>query len=98
MSDDTVRSERPHIAFRRQALDMAATLDGSDFAGEVSAVDHNDVAGLARTIAIIAAAYDWTVADDGTLVGLVAGDQGWATTGIKIEAAGLPLNRRNPHG
>lgn len=39
---------------------------------------------IQRTIAIVKKAYNWTVANDGTVCGLVAGDMGWAGTCIVI--------------
>lgn len=64
---------------------------GSDYAGDIGS--HNDPA---RSLAIVRDAYDWDVADDGTLCGLVAGDQGWASTHIRISAPDAAAARVKP--
>lgn len=76
-----------HKKFRRDAMLMAMAMDGGDFAGDLDPVDENTVEGLARTLAIVSAAYDWTVGDDGCLAGLVGGDHGYATTSIVVRDA-----------
>lgn len=75
----------PHLKFRRDAFLLAMNLDGSDFAGDVDPVDENSVEGLARTLSIVASAYEWSIDDEGRLFGLVAGDQGIASTSITVD-------------
>lgn len=74
-----------HLKFRREVLDLAMTMDGGDFAGDVNPGDMDTVEGVARAHAIIAAASDFDVGEDGYLYGLVSGDQGWANTGIVVK-------------
>lgn len=78
------QEELPHKKFRLEALALAATMDGSDFAGDLDAPGEGSAGDWARTLAIVVSAYGWTVDDRGRLIGLVAGDQGYAATGIVI--------------
>lgn len=66
-----------HLVARREILRRAGEMDGSDFAGDLEPTDDK-----ARTVAIIIAAYDFALDVDGRLAGLVAGDQGYASTSI----------------
>jgi len=78
-----------HIAFRRAALARAAELDGSAFAGDLDPLDDDDtVEGLARSVAIVLAGYDWTVdPTSGRIVACVAADQGFAATTLVVDDA-----------
>ena len=73
------------LDFRRQALQRAMDLDVHRYAGDLSEVECNTVDGMARTLAIVSAGYNWTMSDDGRLAACVAGDQGYASTGIVVE-------------
>lgn len=64
------------------ALAAPATPAGADYAGDITPHDDKE-----RGMAVLRDAYDFDIADDGTLCGLVAGDQGWASTHIKIKPA-----------
>jgi hypothetical protein len=73
--------------FRTEALEMAKTINASQYAGDLSPFpeDVEDTpAGLALTLAIIAGGYGFTVVD-GYLFAIVSGDMGYTNTGIKVE-------------
>lgn len=74
--------------FRTEALEMAKTINATQYAGDLSPFpeDVQDTpAGLALTLAIIAHGYHYTVGKDGYLYACVAGDMGYTNTGIKVE-------------
>lgn len=79
--------EPAHLKFRREAFALAVTMDPADFAGNLDPVDENTVEGLARTLAIVAGGYEWTANDDGVVCGLVAGDHGYASTGLALSTS-----------
>lgn len=78
-----------HVRFRREAVALALTMDPSDFAGDFDPVDDNTVEGFARTLTIVLGGYDWTLDDKGRLAGCVAGDHGYATTGIVVDLGAI---------
>lgn len=85
------QGEPAHLAFRRKAFELAMTMNPADFAGDLAAVDTNTIDGLARTLAIVAGGYEWDVTNDtGQLAAVVAGDQGYATTGIVLATTSPP--------
>jgi len=78
--------EPAYKKFRREAFMLAMELDPANFAGDLDEVDDNTVEGMARTLAIVAGGYNWTTDDSGRLAACVAGDQGYATTGLVLGA------------
>ncbi len=80
------RVEPEHKRARREILEAAMALDGSDFAGDIEAHDSD-----AKTVAIVVAAYGWTLSSTGRLCGLVGGDMGYAATNIVIDLADIPV-------
>lgn len=74
--------------FRNAALEMAKTINASQYVGNLSPFpeDVQDTpAGLALTLAIISQGYAFTVDDDGWLHACVTSDIGYTNTGIRIE-------------
>lgn len=74
--------------FRNAALEMAKTINATQYAGDLSPFleDVQDTpADLALTLAIISQGYAFTIDDDGWLYACVAGDMGYTNTGIKVE-------------
>lgn len=49
-----------------------------------------------RTVDCVRKAYDWCVSDDGMLVGLVSGDQGWSSTHVVLQADAVHDNLKFP--
>lgn len=80
--------EQPHLKFRREAFAIAQQMQPESFAGDLDEVDENTIEGMARTLAIVSGGYDWTSDEKGRLYACVAGDQGYAATGIVIDVAG----------
>lgn len=71
--------------FHQSALELAMHMDPLAFILDFEVVNINSLQGRARTLAILAAGYGWTVDEDSTLIGILSGDQGYASTGIKVE-------------
>jgi len=63
------------------ALAMPATVGGADLVVPGDMEPHTDVD---KTIAIIRRSYGWALTEDGYVLGLVAGDMGFACTHIQI--------------
>lgn len=42
---------------------------------------------------VVQSAYDWTISDDGEVLGLIAGDLGYERTGIKLSGETLEIWR-----
>lgn len=82
--DGNFKKDPDHIAFRKKVLEEAYNLRGEDFVGEFNS-GGEEVEDYAKQIAIILAAYDFTISEDNHLMALVAGDQGWADTGIVVD-------------
>lgn len=82
-----------HIEFREKAFDMAKKTDPSEWAGSFDAYDEETPEDLARTLSIVAGAYDWTIDLNGRLIGLVAGDHGYATTSIVLSKETMDMIR-----
>lgn len=70
-------------------MENKSEIEGWEYAGACE--PHNDTE---RTIKIVKAAYGWTLDDDGRLYGLVAGDMGWASTSIVLDAETLAIWKR----
>jgi hypothetical protein len=83
VSDD--HTEAAHLKFRREAFELAMKTDPQEFGFDFDPHAHNTVEGLARTLAIVAGGYAFTLTDEGYLAGCVAGDQGYAVTGICVD-------------
>lgn len=64
-------------------------IEAWQYAGEID--PHND---MDRTVAIVRAAYGWTLTDDGRLCGLVAGDMGYAATSIVLDDETVAIWKR----
>ncbi|MBX9760676.1 MAG: hypothetical protein K2Y29_17990 [Beijerinckiaceae bacterium] len=81
VSAESVRGLWDATDHARAALsDAPAPVSARQYAGDID--PHDD---MARTLLIVQSAYGWTLTDDGRLIGLVAGDMGYASTSIVLD-------------